>query len=126
METKDFEAYGNRAARLKFYSPEYGHSIDMSEKEHLAKLAISQERIEKKRRRTMADRIVDQMFTIPFDERLEYLMSLPVDYPFQHIDRRLLPKLFVVMRDRWFCPNKEKRKQQRIANSTLVSDENEK
>ena len=126
METKDFEAYGNRTARLKFYSREYGHSMDMSEKEHLAMLAISPERKEKKRRRAVADRIVDKMFTLPFEERLKYLMSLPVDYPFQHIDRRLLPKLFVVMRDRWFCSNKEKRKQQRIANSNLVNGENEK
>jgi len=103
------EAYGNRAARLKRYMASHGHSMAEAEKVHLAKLAISEERKEKKRRRELANRIVDKMFTLPIEERLEYLMSLPADYPFNHIDRRLLPRLFVIMRDRWFCPNKKRK-----------------
>jgi hypothetical protein len=103
------EAYGNRAARLKLHMASQGQSMAGSEKVHLAKLAISEERKKKKRRRELANLIVDKMFALPIEERLEYLMSLPPDYPFNHINRRLLPRLFVMMRDRWFCPNKKRK-----------------
>lgn len=103
-DENDINNYGNRQARLRKYTD---NSLGITREDlayHLGKLHAPAKR---KQKRSEKNKIteVEAILKSPKlgeAEKFRYLMSLPSDTPFRKIDRRLLPDLFIKIRQRWF------------------------
>lgn len=102
-EINDLNAYGNRQARLE--ALRNGNEISHQDIErHLGRLHSPERKKkkneEKQRLSEIEENLNNKNWGTP--ERLRYLLDLPSKTPFRKLDRRLLPNLFIRMRQSWF------------------------
>lgn len=101
--TNDLNAYGNRQARLEVLRD--GNEISHQEIErHLGHLHSPERKKRKNEEKRLLAEIEEKLQSKNWGapEKLKYLLSLPSKTPFRKVDRRLLPNLFIRMRQSWF------------------------
>jgi uncharacterized protein with NRDE domain len=103
-EDDDINDYGNRDARLRKYTKN-GQGITNGDLDsHLRKILAPEKRLQKSLEKNAIAKVeaVLKSPDLGEAEKFRYLMSLPSDTPFRKMDKKLLPNLFIKIRQRWF------------------------
>ena len=103
-DTSKINAYGNRQARLRRHTKS---KVDLSHDtviHHLGKLHAQEKREQKKTEKELISEVEKILASNKMSERekIAYLLALPQNTPFRKINKKLLPELFITMRQRWF------------------------
>lgn len=101
----DSMAYGNREARMKHYRPKNGPSLYQTELEFRSRLVRNQKKINKrlkKEEEALISSLVEKLHPLSNADRLSFLLSLPKSTPFEKLPKKLLPSVWLRMREIWF------------------------